>query len=42
MQAEECSLKDLDKLVKAGKALPVNFGDAFQQINLRLKQALEL
>jgi len=34
--ADECQLKDLEKLVKLGKSLPVNFGDDFKQLNNRL------
>ena len=42
MLYEECALKDLDKLVKLGKTLPVNFGETFHKLNQRLKQAFEL
>ena len=39
---QELSLKDLDKLVKQGKSLPVNFEQVSQRLNKRYKDALSL
>lgn len=38
----ESTLKDLEKLLKCGKSLPVNFGEPFFKLSLRLKQAQDL
>ena len=38
----DISLKDLEKLVKAGKQVPVNFGEPYERVSDRMKQALGL
>lgn len=42
MLSEECSLKDLDKLIKLGKTLPVHLGETFHKLHHRSKQAFDL
>jgi len=41
-QGAEISLKDLDKLVRSGKQLPVKFGEPFEGLCERLNKALDL
>ena len=39
---EEIPLRDLEKLVKAGRQIPVNFGEPFERVHNRKEAALGL